>query len=129
MGSLSSILMTSFNKGFYFSYLCGCGCTHKINYINKYNLLIERLKVCCFVLNNLRWDVVLIGFMLFNATFSNIYIYFSYIVAVGLNGRGNRSTRRKPPTCCKSLTNLITYCCIEYTSSWSFDIWYCGNHE
>ena len=54
MGSLSSILMTSFNKGFYFSYLCGCGCTHKINYINKYNLLIERLKVCCFVLNNLR---------------------------------------------------------------------------
>ena len=28
----------------------------------------------------------------------------------------NRSTRRKPPTCRKSLTNLIINCCIEYTS-------------
>ena len=26
------------------------------------------------------------------------------------------STRRKPPTCCKSLTNIITQCCIQYTS-------------
>ena len=29
-------------------------------------------------------------------------------------GGGNRSTRRKPPTCNKSLTNFITYSCIEY---------------
>ena len=29
---------------------------------------------------------------------------------------GNRSTQRKPPTCLKSLTNFIAYCCIEYTS-------------
>ena len=28
--------------------------------------------------------------------------YFSYIVAVSLIGGGNRSTRRKPPTCRKS---------------------------
>jgi hypothetical protein len=28
-------------------------------------------------------------------------------------GDGNR---RKPPTCHKSLTNFITYCCIEYIS-------------
>jgi len=34
--------------------------------------------------------------------------YFSYIVAVSFIGGGNRSTRRKPPTCCKSLTNFIT---------------------
>ena len=27
--------------------------------------------------------------------------------------------RRTQPTCCKSLTNLITYCCIEYTSLWT----------
>ena len=27
-----------------------------------------------------------------------------------------RSTRWKPPTCHKSLTNFITYCCIECTS-------------
>jgi len=39
-------------------------------------------------------------------------------------GGGNRSTRRKPPTCRKSLTNFITYCCIEYTSS----VW-CSNSQ
>jgi hypothetical protein len=26
--------------------------------------------------------------------------------------------QRKPTTCCKSLTNFITVCCIEYTSPW-----------
>jgi hypothetical protein len=34
--------------------------------------------------------------------------FFSYIVAVSFIGGGNRSTRRKPPTCRKSLTNFIT---------------------
>jgi len=29
--------------------------------------------------------------------------YFSYIVVVNFFGGGNRSTRRKPPTCSKSL--------------------------
>jgi hypothetical protein len=33
-------------------------------------------------------------------------------------GRRNRSTRRKPQTCRKSLTHFIT-CCIEYTSPWT----------
>jgi len=32
--------------------------------------------------------------------------YFSYIVAVGFIGGGNRSTRRKPPTCRKSTDEL-----------------------
>ena len=45
--------------------------------------------------------------------------YFSYIVVVSFIGGGNRSTWRKPPTCHKSLTNFITWCCIEYTSPWS----------
>jgi hypothetical protein len=31
-------------------------------------------------------------------------------------GGGNRSTRRKPPTYRKSLTNFISSSCIEYTS-------------
>jgi hypothetical protein len=31
-------------------------------------------------------------------------------------GGGNQSTRRKPQTCRKSLTNFITLCCIEYIS-------------
>jgi len=34
--------------------------------------------------------------------------YFSYILAVSFIGGGNRSTRRKPTTCRKSLTNFIT---------------------
>jgi len=38
--------------------------------------------------------------MVFNVT-------FSYIVIVSLIGGGNRCTRRKPPTCCKSLTNQL----------------------
>jgi hypothetical protein len=34
--------------------------------------------------------------------------YFGYIVSVSFIGGGNRSTMRKPLTCCKSLTNFIT---------------------
>ena len=34
--------------------------------------------------------------------------YFSYIVVVSFIGEGNLSTRRKQPTCRKSLTNFIT---------------------
>jgi hypothetical protein len=36
-------------------------------------------------------------------------------VAVSFIGGGNWSNRRKPQTCRKSLTNFITWCCIEYT--------------
>jgi len=46
--------------------------------------------------------------MVFNATFFQQYLSFI--------GGGIRSTRRKSPTCRKSLTNFITQCCIEYTS-------------
>jgi len=35
--------------------------------------------------------------------------YFSYIVTVSFIGGGNRTTRRKPPTCRKPLTNFIIY--------------------
>jgi len=35
-------------------------------------------------------------------------LYFSYIVVVSFIGGGNQSTRGKPPTCHKSLTNFIT---------------------
>jgi len=34
--------------------------------------------------------------------------YYSYIVTVSFIGGGNRSTRRKPSICRKSLTNFIT---------------------
>ena len=45
--------------------------------------------------------------------------YFSYIVAAIFIGGGNKRPRRRPPTCHKSLTNLITWCFIEYTSQWT----------
>jgi len=45
--------------------------------------------------------------------------YFSYVLAVSFIVGGNRSIRRKPPTCRKSLTNFITYCCIKYTLPWT----------
>jgi len=40
-------------------------------------------------------------------------------MAVSCIDGGNRSTRRKSPTCRKSRTNFITYFCIEYTSPWA----------
>ena len=51
--------------------------------------------------------------MVFSAT--NIH-YFSYIVPVSFTCGGNR---RKLPTCRKSLTNFITYWCIEYMLPWT----------
>jgi len=47
--------------------------------------------------------------MAFNATFNNIFQLYR-------GGGGNQSTRRKPSTCCKSLTNFTTLCCIMHTS-------------
>ena len=41
--------------------------------------------------------------------FNEFQQYFSYIVAVSLIDGGNRSTRRKPQTCRKSLTNIVLY--------------------
>jgi hypothetical protein len=32
-------------------------------------------------------------------------------VTVRFIGGGNQNTRRKPPTCIKSWTNFIAYCC------------------
>jgi len=43
--------------------------------------------------------------MVFNATFNNISGISWWSVLVG---GGNRRTRRKPPTCHKSLSNFIT---------------------
>ena len=40
-------------------------------------------------------------------------------MVVNFIGGGNWSALRKLPTCRKSLTNFVTYCCIEYTSPWT----------
>ena len=52
---------------------------------------------------------LLVWFMVFNSTFNNISVTQKmYIVAVSFIDEGNRSTRRKPLTCRRSLTNSIT---------------------
>jgi len=48
--------------------------------------------------------VKMVSVMVFNATFNNI----SVISWLSFIGGGNWSTRRKQPTCRKSLTNFIT---------------------
>jgi len=45
---------------------------------------------------------------LFDGVKRHFQQYFSYIVTVSFIGGGNWRTRRKPPTCRKSLTNFIT---------------------
>ena len=70
---------------------------------------------CVVLLENLVMWLLSITCLLFG----HFQQYFSYIMAVNFIGGGNRSTLRKPPTCHKSLTNFITWCCIEYTSPWA----------
>ena len=41
------------------------------------------------------------------------------VVVVSFIGGVNQSTRRKPQTCYKSLTNFITWYCIKYTAPWT----------
>jgi len=58
---------------------------------------------------NVKRDIICImplelGVILFNATVNTVM----YVVAASFIGGGNRSVRRKPPTCRKSLTNFIT---------------------
>jgi len=48
--------------------------------------------------------------MVFQQYFSYI-MAVSYIVAVSFIGSGKRRTQRELPTCRKSLTNFITWCC------------------
>jgi hypothetical protein len=42
------------------------------------------------------------------------YIKLNIRGEISIIAGGNRSTRRKPPPCLKSLTNFITVCCAEY---------------
>ena len=52
-------------------------------------------------------SIVCFGLPRFNGVYRHFQQYFSYIVAVSFIGEGNRSTRWRPPTCRKSLTNFI----------------------
>jgi hypothetical protein len=53
------------------------------------------------------YDVLLL-FSLGSCCLMPLSKYINYIVAVSFIGGGNWSTRRKAPTCRKSLTNFIT---------------------
>jgi hypothetical protein len=69
-----------------------------------------------FTLNMFFCGIIRVRVMLFNATFN--YISIRSLV-VSFIGGGDWSTRRKPATCCKSLSNFfITECCIKYTLPW-----------
>jgi len=80
-----------------------------------YFVLNSLSSVTCKIQKN--WSIGFFGwFMVFYATFNNISVISWRSVLIG---GGNRSTLGKPQTCCKSLTNFITLCCIEYTSPWT----------
>ena len=53
-----------------------------------------------------------VGGFWFLTPFSTIFQLYHSI------GGGKQSTQRKTKTSCKSLTNFITKCCIEYTTPW-----------
>jgi len=53
-------------------------------------------------------DVKIIRGGLVYGVYRHFQQYFSYIMEVSFIGGGNRSMRRKPPTCRKSLTKFIT---------------------
>jgi hypothetical protein len=91
---------------------------------NNNNFIITKIKVLLKKTNthHTRWRLHSSSyftfysvFCLFGGVYRHFQQYFSYVVAVSFIGEGNRSTRAKPPLCHKLLTNLITYCCIEYT--------------
>ena len=70
-----------------------------------------------FAFSEWRWKMIvrfgLVWFIVFNATFNYIsVISWRSVVLV-------EETQRKPPNYRKSLTNCITYCCMEYTSPWT----------
>ena len=64
------------------------------------------ISICCF---SVKYTILRLGCCHFQQ-------YLDYIVTVSFIGGENQSTRRKPLTCHKSLTNFITVCCIAYRS-------------
>jgi len=60
---------------------------------------------------------ILMGGTLFNSTFNNNSVISWQSVLVV---EGTRVQREKPQICRKSLTNFFIYCCIEYTSPWTW---------
>jgi hypothetical protein len=84
-------------------------CCYGHNHIDAYFILFCTCSICA---DNLPWPDTFLLYTVTdrNITFSGTHVtsHVSHIVAVNFIDRGNRSTRRKPPTCRKSLTNCMT---------------------
>ena len=83
------------------------GVMYVCNFINTFFFTVLRLK------EKIWWMQVLSfknGFVLvFNGTFTKYIFCISVISWASFIGGGNRSTRRKPLTCRKSMTNIMLY--------------------
>ena len=75
-----------------------------IGFLQYYLTEVRLHRLTCCSIQNHYLDSKRVSVMVFNAAFNNIY---NYIVAVSFIGGGNRSTQRKPPICCKSLTHSV----------------------
>jgi hypothetical protein len=67
-------------------------------YYQRFGFIVAFIKIMEFM----------VGFVWFMALKPLSTIFQLNIMMVSFFGGGNRSTRRKPQTCCKSLTNFIT---------------------
>jgi hypothetical protein len=84
--------------------------TNKIIIVLKYYVeLLFAWSVAKIYHIHLKMYVDYILIWLIYSVYRHFQQYFSYIVTVSFIGGGNRSTRRKSPTCRKSPTNFIIY--------------------
>ena len=80
---------------------------------NNNSLKCKQTSFCLYIhMWYLQYICFRVRVMMFSATFNNILVEVSFI------GLGNRNAHRKPPSCRKSLTNIITKCFIECIPSW-----------
>jgi hypothetical protein len=76
-------------------------------------LQIQLLSVSCHPSISLLSPLICLGFLGLKKIKLNIFHLSEFFIIFLINISG---TRRKPQILCKSLTNYITYCCIQYTS-------------
>jgi hypothetical protein len=85
-----------------------------LDFVSRMSILTTAI-VCLHVFNAVlsdmisAYDSMVVWFMVLKVTQQ----YLRYIVAISFIDEENRTTRRKPPTCRKSLTNFITKYCID----------------
>jgi hypothetical protein len=91
--------------------------------MNETTVVSENIKLTLYLLNSIVQSIELpidmyialhfnhqtnLGLDYLIKDYRHFQQYFSYIMAVSFNGGGDRNTRRKLPTCRKSLTHFIT---------------------